>query len=164
MSSFREQLGEDWLRYHHHLEGGAPSVAPVMANQSPSYSQTLPNGFSSSTPRPPTTSEGNPPSTSTLEIPEVLPPPLLSSETRLDTSALEGEQDTESTLQWPTQNTHNTESTLEESTVDGPVVNQRAACSPKPSPDCQRSSQADGGETKEEDEEEELGGRSLAIN
>lgn len=26
MSSFREQLGEDWLRYQHHLDQGSPSV------------------------------------------------------------------------------------------------------------------------------------------
>lgn len=28
MSSFREQLGEDWLRYQHHLDQGSPSVTP----------------------------------------------------------------------------------------------------------------------------------------
>lgn len=39
MSSFREQLGEDWLRYQHHLDQGSPSVTP-QAPPSP-----LPNGL-----------------------------------------------------------------------------------------------------------------------
>ncbi|KAK7893082.1 hypothetical protein WMY93_022234 [Mugilogobius chulae] len=28
MSSFRDQLGEDWLRYHHHLDQGSPLTSP----------------------------------------------------------------------------------------------------------------------------------------
>lgn len=137
MSSFRDQLGEDWLRYQHHLDGFSPST---IANQ------PLPNGLNATTR--PSTSPGRPPSPPPLEVPEVLPSPLLSSEPRLETSA-EAEQDTESTLLWPGLSSR---STLEESTVDGPV-----ASSPGPSPESQRS--AGGGSTKEEEEEEDLGGR-----
>ncbi|XP_074482840.1 serine/threonine-protein kinase 11-interacting protein isoform X3 [Sebastes fasciatus] len=135
MSSFRDQLGEDWLRYQHHLDGFSPST---IANQ------PLPNGLNATTR--PSTSPGRPPSPPPLEVPEVLPSPLLSSEPRLETSA-EAEQDTESTLLWPGLSSR---STLEESTVDGPV-----ASSPGPSPESQRS--AGGGSTKEEEEEEDLG-------
>uniref|UniRef100_A0A667WLF7 Serine/threonine-protein kinase 11-interacting protein n=1 Tax=Myripristis murdjan TaxID=586833 RepID=A0A667WLF7_9TELE len=51
MSSFRDQLGEDWLRYQHHLDGAPPSAltAPASANQPAPHSQTLPNGLSMST-------------------------------------------------------------------------------------------------------------------
>lgn len=63
------------------------------------------------------------------------------------------DQETESTLQWAG---HSTRSTLEESTVDGPV-----ASSPGPSPESQRSATQQSGDTKEEEEEEDLGGREV---
>ncbi|KAG7503586.1 hypothetical protein JOB18_041325 [Solea senegalensis] len=148
MSSFREQLGEDWLRYHHHLDGGSPSVTTVIANQFNSQHQNLHNGFSTSTPRPSA-------SAPSLVVPVVLPPPLLSSETMLSTSDVDGDQDTESTLQWPIESTQHMESTLEDSTVDG-QISQGVASSLGPSPDSQRSARTGSGDTKEE-EEEDLG-------
>lgn len=51
MSSFREQLGEDWLRYQHHLDQGSPSVT-TQAPPSP-----LSNGLKSPEPLLPPKSE-----------------------------------------------------------------------------------------------------------
>uniref|UniRef100_A0A667WIE0 Serine/threonine-protein kinase 11-interacting protein n=1 Tax=Myripristis murdjan TaxID=586833 RepID=A0A667WIE0_9TELE len=68
MSSFRDQLGEDWLRYQHHLDGAPPSAltAPASANQPAPHSQTLPNGLSA-TSRPSTNPRPSP-SPSPLEM------------------------------------------------------------------------------------------------
>ncbi|KAI4831357.1 hypothetical protein KUCAC02_000903, partial [Chaenocephalus aceratus] len=100
MSSFRDQLGEDWL------------------------------------------------SLQSMEVPEVLPPPLLSSEPRLETS-IDADFETESTLQW--------HGTLEESTVDDPMESQEVEGSPEPSPGSQKSVNRERADTKEEEEEEDLG-------
>lgn len=62
--------------------------------------------------------------------------------------------ETESTLQWTAHSPQHTESTLECSVVDGPAVG-----SPKPSPESQRSARGASVDTKEEEEEEDLGGR-----
>ncbi|XP_022617624.1 serine/threonine-protein kinase 11-interacting protein isoform X1 [Seriola dumerili] len=155
MSSFREQLGEDWLRYQHHLDGASPS-ATVSINQPAPHHQTLPNGFSATTPCP-STSIGKQPSPPSLQVPEVLPPPLLSSEPRVDTSDVDGDLETESTLQWPGLSTRQTESTLEDSMVDGQVVSHGVMSSPGPSLESQRSVRAESGDTKEEEEMEDLG-------
>lgn len=139
MSSFREQLGEDWLRYQHHLDD-PPTQAP------------LPNGLTATaTPRP-SSGPGQRPSPSSLEV---LPPPLLSSELKADAPDADGDLEQESTLQWPGENARHTESTLENSTVDG----QGGVSSPGPSPESQRSVRAESGDTKEEEEVEDLGGR-----
>lgn len=153
MSSFRDQLGEDWLRYQHHLDGAAPSniVTVVSANQPAPHSQPLPNGINATTR--PSTSPGHQPSPTSLEVPEVLPPPLFSSEPRLEAS-VDGDLETESTLQWPG---HSSQSMLEESTVDGLTVSQGAVSSSQPSPESQRSARTQSGDTKEEEEEEDLG-------
>ncbi|XP_035490425.2 serine/threonine-protein kinase 11-interacting protein isoform X1 [Scophthalmus maximus] len=154
MSSFREQLGEDWLRYQHHLDGASPSVITSTISQTqPILHQTLTNGFSTITPRP-STSPAKQPSPPSMEVPEVLPPPLLSSEPRTETSYMDADQETDSTLQWPEKSTLYTESTLEDSAVDGQEVNQAVASS-EPSPDSQRSARAESRDTKEEEEEEE---------
>ncbi|KAF0045717.1 hypothetical protein F2P81_002246 [Scophthalmus maximus] len=154
MSSFREQLGEDWLRYQHHLDGASPSVITSTISQTqPTLHQTLTNGFSTITPRP-STSPAKQPSPPSMEVPEVLPPPLLSSEPRTETSYMDADQETDSTLQWPEKSTLYTESTLEDSAVDGQEVNQAVASS-EPSPDSQRSARAESRDTKEEEEEEE---------
>ncbi|XP_070711928.1 serine/threonine-protein kinase 11-interacting protein isoform X3 [Pempheris klunzingeri] len=155
MSSFRDQLGEDWLRYQHHLDGAYPSTitASVSANQPAPHSQPLPNGFNN-TPCP-STNPGHEPSPPSPEVPEVLPPPLLSSELKSETSDAEVDQETESTLQWRGQGSRYTESTLEDSLMDGPVVSQGAERSAGPSPQSQKS--ARGESIKEEEEEEDLG-------
>ncbi|XP_010783732.1 serine/threonine-protein kinase 11-interacting protein [Notothenia coriiceps] len=141
MSSFRDQLGEDWLRYQHHLDEAQPSTvttAVVNGNPPPPPPQPLPNGLNTTTC----------PSTSvqSMEVPEVLPPPLLSSEPRLDTS-IDADFETESTLQW--------HGTLEESTVDDPMESQGVGGSPEPSPGSQKSVSRERADTKEEEEEEE---------
>ncbi|XP_039997864.1 serine/threonine-protein kinase 11-interacting protein isoform X2 [Xiphias gladius] len=158
MSSFREQLGEDWLRYQHHLDGASPSAITtiVSTNQPTPHHQTLPNGLSITT-LCPSTSPGKQPSPPSLEVPEILPPPLLSSEPIAETSDVDGDQETESTLQWPGQSTRHTESTLEDSMVDGQVVSQGVMSSPGPSPGSQQSARAESGDIKEEEEEEDLG-------
>ncbi|KAM9334363.1 serine/threonine-protein kinase 11-interacting protein [Symphorus nematophorus] len=159
MSSFREQLGEDWLRYQHHLDRAAPATVTttVTTSQPAPLHQPLPNGLN--TAPCPSTSPCNQPSPSTsLEVPEVLPPPLLSSEPQADESdGVEAEQEAESTLQWPGHSSQQTESTLEDSVVDGLVVSQGVVSSPRPSPESQRSARGGSVDTKEEEEEEELG-------
>ncbi|XP_007567647.1 serine/threonine-protein kinase 11-interacting protein isoform X2 [Poecilia formosa] len=136
MSSFRDQLGEDWLRYQHHLDGGAPTTI-----SSPPIPQTLTNGVSTSI----TPSHPGP----AVEVPEVLPPPpLLSPEPN--------DPETDSTLQWLSPSAEQTHSTLEASTVDGPVEKQEAADSQQSSPGSQRSARASSGGTNPE-EEDELG-------
>ncbi|XP_029302086.1 LOW QUALITY PROTEIN: serine/threonine-protein kinase 11-interacting protein [Cottoperca gobio] len=151
MSSFREQLGEDWLRYQHHLDEAPPSIitAVVSTNESPPHHQPFPNGLDATTR--PSTSPGDQPSPLSLEVPEVLPPPLLSSEPNLETS-MDADLETESTLQWPGQSSR---STLEDTTLDGSAVSQGVGSSPGPSPDSQRSARRESADTKEEEEEEE---------
>ncbi|XP_024144725.1 serine/threonine-protein kinase 11-interacting protein [Oryzias melastigma] len=148
MSSFRDQIGEDWLRYHHHLDGGGPptTLANVTTNQPP-----LTNGLGSSTPDPSMDFGQETPHLSSVEVLEVLPPPLLSSETK----EAELDLETESTLQWPSQSQQLTESTLESSVADGETVKQEAP-KPEPSPEPQRSSCTASKEATHE-EEEELG-------
>ncbi|XP_054480058.1 serine/threonine-protein kinase 11-interacting protein isoform X3 [Anoplopoma fimbria] len=147
MSSFRDQLGEDWLRYQHHLDESSAST--INTYQPPPHGQPLHNGFNATTHL--SSSPGHQPSPPSLEVPEVLPPPLLSSEPRLETSA-DADLETESTLQWPGQSSR---STLEDSTVDGLAVSQGGVSSPGPSPESQRSAGGQSGDTKEEEEEEE---------
>uniref|UniRef100_A0A673BYY5 Serine/threonine-protein kinase 11-interacting protein n=1 Tax=Sphaeramia orbicularis TaxID=375764 RepID=A0A673BYY5_9TELE len=118
MSSFRDQLGEDWLRYQHHLDTESPSNANTTVSTDQPQHRTLPNGLNanplpSSTPAP----QPCPPPPST-ETPEVLPPPLLSSELKAETFDVDVEGDTESTLQWPGHSCPLTESTLEDCQVD----------------------------------------------
>lgn len=141
MSSFREQLGEDWLRFQHHLDGASPSTITtvVSTNQPNPQPQTLPNGLGTSTR----------PSDITEDVLEDLPRPLLSSEQRAEADSVDAEPETESTLRCPLQ------STLEESTL----MSQGVVGSPGPSPDSQRSARAHSGDLKEEEEEEDLGGR-----
>ncbi|XP_073318442.1 serine/threonine-protein kinase 11-interacting protein isoform X2 [Pagrus major] len=141
MSSFRDQLGEDWLRYQHHLDGASASTNNT--NQPTPHPQPLPNGLNTTTCA--STSPGH-------HVPEVLSSPLFPSEPKLETSNVEADLETESTLHWPGHSSQQTESTLECSVVDGPVVG-----SPKPSPESQRSARGGSVDTKEEEEEEDLG-------
>ncbi|KAG7239293.1 hypothetical protein INR49_029258 [Caranx melampygus] len=121
MSSFREQLGEDWLRYQHHLDEAPTSVSTT---QPTPPRQALPNGLTTANPCP---------STSLARPSTCLLNPRKSWSTR------------------------HTESTLEDSTVEGQVVSQGVASSPGPSPGSQRSCRAESGDTKEEEEVEDLG-------
>uniref|UniRef100_A0A665WJU4 Uncharacterized protein n=1 Tax=Echeneis naucrates TaxID=173247 RepID=A0A665WJU4_ECHNA len=159
MSSFREQLGEDWLRYQHHLDGASSSAITIVANTNQSIPQhkALHNGLSTTAPCP-STRHGKHPSPTSLQVLEALPPPLFSSEPRLEISETDGDQETESTLERLGQSTHYTESTLEDSTVDGQVVSQEITSSPRPSLDSQGSAKTENRDIKEE-EEEDLGGR-----
>ncbi|XP_062270667.1 LOW QUALITY PROTEIN: serine/threonine-protein kinase 11-interacting protein [Scomber scombrus] len=143
MSSFRDQLGEDWLRFQHHLDGASPSTitAAVSTNQPNPQHQSLPNGLGTTTH----------PSDITEDVLEDLTQPLRSSEQRSEADGADAEQETESTLLCPLQ------STLEDSMVDGLVMGQGAVGSPGPSPDSQRSARAESGDLKEEEEEEDLG-------
>ncbi|XP_017282417.1 serine/threonine-protein kinase 11-interacting protein isoform X3 [Kryptolebias marmoratus] len=130
MSSFREQLGEDWLRYQHHLDGAATAATTQPA------AQTLSNGPGSSTARPPI--EPSPP----VEAPAVLPPP--------DTK--DADMEAESTLQWLGHSAQQTESTLEGSVVDGSAERQEEVSPPRSSPVSQRSDRALSGDAHQEDE------------
>ncbi|XP_045915214.1 serine/threonine-protein kinase 11-interacting protein isoform X2 [Micropterus dolomieu] len=153
MSTFRDQLGEDWLRYQHHLDGASPSTiaTAVNINQPTPHRHSLSNGLDTTT-RP---SPGHQPSPLSLEVQEVLPLPLLSSEPRLETSDADADQETESTLQWHGHSSRQTESTMDDSMVDGPVVSQGVVSSPGPSPESQMSAKGESVDTKEEEEEEE---------
>ncbi|XP_078099700.1 serine/threonine-protein kinase 11-interacting protein isoform X2 [Sander vitreus] len=148
MSSFRDQLGEDWLRYQHHLDEASPSTITVAvnANPSPPHRQPLPlpNGLNATTC--PSTSPGQQVAPSSLDVPEVLPPSSLSSEPGLETS-VDADLEMESTLRWPGQSSR---STLEDSAVDGVV-----ASLPGASPESHGSARGESGGTKEEEEEEE---------
>uniref|UniRef100_A0A8C2XQ64 Serine/threonine-protein kinase 11-interacting protein n=1 Tax=Cyclopterus lumpus TaxID=8103 RepID=A0A8C2XQ64_CYCLU len=139
MSSFRDQLGEDWLRYQHHLDGSSPSI--IVTNQPPLQAQPLHNGFDATARL--STSPGRQPSP---PPPGVLPPPPpLSSEPRWETLA-DADQETESTP--PGQSSR---STME----DGLVASQGVVSSPGPSPESQRSAGGESRDTKEEEEDEE---------
>ncbi|XP_030012122.1 serine/threonine-protein kinase 11-interacting protein isoform X2 [Sphaeramia orbicularis] len=157
MSSFRDQLGEDWLRYQHHLDTESPSNANTTVSTDQPQHRTLPNGLNanplpSSTPAP----QPCPPPPST-ETPEVLPPPLLSSELKAETFDVDVEGDTESTLQWPGHSCPLTESTLEDCQVDV----QEAGCgqgnSPRLTPESQRSVRAGSGDAKDDEDDDGLG-------
>ncbi|XP_056607619.1 serine/threonine-protein kinase 11-interacting protein isoform X2 [Triplophysa dalaica] len=105
MDSFREQLGEDWLRYQHHLDDtpihpSFPKVDKVTIQVNAHFCT-------------------EPTNTQPTHL-EFLPPPLLSSELKEQEDNTEMEStdmqpDTESTLQWTGQSPPNTESTLETS-------------------------------------------------
>ncbi|KAM9828882.1 serine/threonine-protein kinase 11-interacting protein isoform 1-T1 [Syngnathus typhle] len=127
MSSFREQLGEDWLRYQHHLDvDAAPPPSETLHGL-----ETLSDSLEAPL-RPP---------------PEVLPPPLLTSEPRVPEAEAEQETETESTLQWPSQNTQHSESTLEDTQVP----------STRHSLDSHKSARQESGHSKEGEREENLG-------
>ncbi|XP_036401115.1 serine/threonine-protein kinase 11-interacting protein [Megalops cyprinoides] len=105
MESFRDQLGEDWLRYQHHLE-----VAPVTVEKTDHTSAV--NGRCSPAPPPiagPPCTVSQPPQLDNNTA------PLLTSEPKVEASEPEAEPETESTLQWPGHSAENTESTLDTS-------------------------------------------------
>ncbi|XP_041834979.1 serine/threonine-protein kinase 11-interacting protein isoform X2 [Melanotaenia boesemani] len=146
MSSFREQLGEDWLRYQHHLDGGPPPTitTTVNTNLPASQSQTITNGLRSSIQCPPTDPSQQPCLSHSVEVLVDLPPPILSSEPKMETNDMEQDVETESTLQWPSYSIQHTESTLEGSMVDGLMVGQEST------PDSQKSDNAASHEEKDD--------------
>ncbi|XP_076872109.1 serine/threonine-protein kinase 11-interacting protein isoform X2 [Brachyhypopomus gauderio] len=110
MDSFRQQMGEDWLRFQHHLDGSLdPALLPAPGAESGVAQVTADSGDA---PRPPR--------------PEMLPAPLLSSEPKG-----EEELDTESTLQWSGHSPLSTESTLETSAGE-PQASVTACTLPAP--------------------------------
>ncbi|CAM4622637.1 unnamed protein product [Leuciscus chuanchicus] len=128
MDSFREQLGEDWLRYQHHLDD--TPVNPAFPGVESVTIKVNTNGCS--TPPSPLL---NTPSTSL----ELLPPPLLSSELKEEEDKEEMENtdlqpETESTLQWTGQSLPNTESTLETS-LGNTQAPTEAYSDPQPPPE-----------------------------
>lgn len=107
MDSFREQMGEDWLRYQHHLpdtsalESGHRVIEVIAENHCTSL----------------------PPMTNNIDFTmprlDVLPVPLLSSESkREEEEILSFQPETESTLQWTGHSFVDIESTLETSLGD----------------------------------------------
>lgn len=72
---------------------------------------------------------------------------------------MDADLEMESTLQGG-QTPQLTESTLDNSIVDGLVMSQGVVSSPQPSPESHRSARAASGETNHE-EEEDLGGREV---
>ncbi|XP_032362495.1 serine/threonine-protein kinase 11-interacting protein isoform X2 [Etheostoma spectabile] len=159
MSSFRDQLGEDWLRYQHHLDEASLSTITVAVNTNPPppHRQALPlplplhNGPNTTTC--PSTNPGWQAAPSSLDVPEVLPPSSLPSEPVLETS-VDADLEMESTLRWPGQGS---QSTLEDSAVDGMVASRGVVSLPGASPESQGSAREERGDTKEEEEEEDLG-------
>ncbi|XP_034034142.1 serine/threonine-protein kinase 11-interacting protein [Thalassophryne amazonica] len=142
MSTFRDQLGEDWLRYQHHLDGTPPLtfIAPV----NPDQHHNLPNGLC-------TTFHTQP---ERLEVQDVVSPPLLSTEPKTETSDREVEQETDSTLQWPIQSPVHTQSTLEENMMLSKEVPKSHEME---SLVCMTATGMEGGDSLEEIEEEDVG-------
>lgn len=130
MDSFREQLGEDWLRYQHHLDD--TPVNPAFPGVESVTIKVNVNGRC--TPPSPLLKTNTPPANL-----ELLPPPLLSSELKEEEDKEEMEStdvppETESTLQWTGQSLPNTESTLETSLGNTQAPSE--ACSdPQPPPE-----------------------------
>ncbi|TRY90331.1 hypothetical protein DNTS_015226 [Danionella cerebrum] len=117
MDSFREQLGEDWLRYQHHLDGAL--VNPALPEVDIINADT--NGHCTPPPSPVITVH-SPPSCLSL-----LPHPLKSSELKEEEDREETESsdllpETESTLQWSGHSTMNTESTIETMDLCRPML------------------------------------------
>ncbi|XP_031414171.1 serine/threonine-protein kinase 11-interacting protein isoform X2 [Clupea harengus] len=141
MDSFREQLGEDWLRYQHHLDASAKPPTPPPQLTMPDTPHitphvtppVIPNGLCTPSPSPP--KDPTEEKTALAEAPDCASP-LLTSEPRdeMDT--------TESTLQWS-----HTDSTLERSDPNASAL-------------LTSTTQA---EEDEEDEEEEDRGVDLCL-
>ncbi|XP_043097589.1 serine/threonine-protein kinase 11-interacting protein isoform X2 [Puntigrus tetrazona] len=130
MDSFREQLGEDWLRYQHHLDD-----TPVNPSFPVVDSVTIKvNTNSHCTPQSPLLKATTPPTCLKL-----LPPPLLSSELKMEEDKDEMEStdlqpETESTLQCTGHSPPNTESTLETSLGNSQATTE-AYSDPQPPPE-----------------------------
>lgn len=110
LDSFREQLGEDWLRYQHHLHGTPALVSGPRVDRL--VAQVIEEICC--TPSPSLTSIDF-----TMPRLDSLPVPLLSSESkREEEEMLSFQPETESTLQWTGHSFVDIESTLETSLGD----------------------------------------------
>uniref|UniRef100_A0AAQ6AJZ6 Serine/threonine-protein kinase 11-interacting protein n=1 Tax=Amphiprion ocellaris TaxID=80972 RepID=A0AAQ6AJZ6_AMPOC len=154
MSIFREQLGQDWLRYQHHLDDGASSTitTTISANLADPHCQTIFSGLNATTLCPPTDCGQRPFTSASMDVLGILPPQLLSLEPKGGSPCM---NDTDSTLQWLNQSNQHSESTLDDSIVDGLVVSQGGEKS-QPSPESQSSARVVNGNANQE-EEEDLG-------
>ncbi|XP_062853710.1 serine/threonine-protein kinase 11-interacting protein [Trichomycterus rosablanca] len=112
MDSFREQMGEDWLRFQHHIDGTpAPVADPIVEKVT---AQVI--SENSCTPSPLVIKKD-----CLLPRIDFLPAPLLSSELkREEEESMDLQPETESTLQWTGHSPASTESTLETSVGDPP--------------------------------------------
>lgn len=107
LDSFREQMGEDWLRYQHHLHG-TPALVSDSRMDRLVEQEIAENHY---TPSSPLTKADF-----TMPRLESLPVPLLSSESKREEEETLGFQpETESTLQWTGHSFADIESTLETS-------------------------------------------------
>ncbi|KAF4083613.1 hypothetical protein AMELA_G00144120 [Ameiurus melas] len=105
LDSFRDQMGEDWLRYQHHLHGLPSLVSGPREDRL--VAQVIAENHC--TPSPPSTKIDG-----TMPRLESLPVPLLSSESkREEEEILSFQPETESTLQWTGHSFVDIESTLE---------------------------------------------------
>uniref|UniRef100_A0A3Q1EJZ4 Serine/threonine-protein kinase 11-interacting protein-like n=1 Tax=Acanthochromis polyacanthus TaxID=80966 RepID=A0A3Q1EJZ4_9TELE len=154
MSSFREQLGEDWLRYQHHLDVGASSTitTTISTNLTDPHCQTVVSGLNTITSCPATNSGQEPSPSASMDVLEILPPQLLSLEPKGGAPCM---NDTDSTLQWLNHSNQHSESTLEDGIVDGLVASQGGENS-QASPESQSSARVASGNTNQE-EEDDLG-------
>uniref|UniRef100_A0A3P9AKU2 Serine/threonine-protein kinase 11-interacting protein n=1 Tax=Esox lucius TaxID=8010 RepID=A0A3P9AKU2_ESOLU len=102
MDSFREQMGDEWLRFQHHLDGAAIVHAAFDAHEKAAPRHLVNGLLVPPSPSNPGTIQTIPskPSQDTSGLPEVLPAPLLSSEPREVSSDGDSDLETESTLQW----------------------------------------------------------------
>ncbi|XP_035382395.1 serine/threonine-protein kinase 11-interacting protein isoform X2 [Electrophorus electricus] len=126
MDSFREQMGEDWLRFQHHLDGTQdPTPASTPRTEGAAAQVTAHGCHAPFAPEP--TSAPQPPR------PQALPAPLLSSEPKGGEELQSSDQlDTESTLQWSGHSPLSTESTLEMSTGEPQASGKACALSAPP--------------------------------
>lgn len=109
LDSFREQMGEDWLRYHHHLHGMPALVSGPRVDRL--VAQVIAENHCT-----PSTS----PTKIDCTIPRLdsLPVPLLSSESKREEEILGFQPKTESALHWTGHSFVDIESTLETSVGD----------------------------------------------
>ncbi|KAJ8004133.1 hypothetical protein DPEC_G00155610 [Dallia pectoralis] len=158
MDSFREQMGEEWLRFQHHLEGAAIAHATVDVHVP--AEQSAPRHLANGLPVTPSISNPSPLQNNSSQLsqgssglPLVLPSPLLSSEPREVVSDGDSDLETESTLQWMVHSTEQMESTLECSTANGHEQQSGQGCEEflTTPPDTKEE------EEEEEEEEEDLG-------
>ncbi|KAK1798796.1 hypothetical protein P4O66_007080 [Electrophorus voltai] len=126
MDSFREQMGEDWLRFQHHLDGTQDPTPASTPRTEGAVAQVTAHGCHAPF-APESTSAPQPPR------PQALPAPLLSSEPKGGEELQSSDQlDTESTLQWSGHSPLSTESTLEMSTGEPQASGKACALSAPP--------------------------------
>ncbi|KAG5261908.1 hypothetical protein AALO_G00289940 [Alosa alosa] len=171
MDSFRDQLGEDWLRYQHHLETSVhpnnttttttttttPAQLPASSTPTtttttiiPVTAQIIPNGRC--TPSPSPLEAHTPEKTALTEALDCVSPvsPLLTSEPRdgdgepeVDAAVMDDE--TDSTLRWG----EHSQDSRSNSTLERSVLDTSAVVTPTP------RAEEDGEEEDEEEEEDQ---------